>query len=89
MDERTEILVCLAASVASNCVPCFEHYHKRACATGIFPETIEEVVELARKVQNGAHVALRARTESLLNTRRKEDQGGCSGPTPSDGSCTC
>jgi alkylhydroperoxidase/carboxymuconolactone decarboxylase family protein YurZ len=89
MDERTEILVCLAASVASNCVSCFEHYHKRACATGISSGTIEEVVELARKVQNGAHVALRARTESLMSTRRNEGPGPCSGPTPSDGSCTC
>ena len=89
MDERTEILVCLAASVASNCVPCFEHYHKRASATGISPDTIEEVVELARKVQNGAHVALRATTESLLSTRRNEGPRPCSGPTPPDGSCTC
>jgi alkylhydroperoxidase/carboxymuconolactone decarboxylase family protein YurZ len=87
MDERTEILVCAAASVASNCVPCFEHYYKRACTAGISSDTIEEVVELARKVQNGAHVAVRARTDSLLNACKDEDPGCCSGPASSDGSC--
>ena len=30
MDEKTSLLICLGASAAANCIPCFEHYHKKS-----------------------------------------------------------
>jgi len=88
MDERTEILVCVAASVALNCVECLEHYYKRACAAGISSDTIEDAVDHARKVQNGAHLALRVRTEALMKSRKNDNLECCSGSTPSKDCCS-
>lgn len=59
MDERTELLVCLGAATAANCVPCFEHYFKKADAVGLTPENIQQAVDLATKVKNGAHLVMR------------------------------
>ena len=53
MDERVELLVSLGASTAANCVPCFEHYYRKAFAAGISGEEIRRAVELACKVKTG------------------------------------
>ncbi len=59
MDEKRSLLICLGASVAANCIPCFEHYNKKASAAGLTSEEILEAVELASKVKSGAHLAMR------------------------------
>ena len=59
MDEKTSLLISLGASTAANCIPCFEHYHKKASAAGLTSEEILEAVELASKVKSGAHLAMR------------------------------
>jgi alkylhydroperoxidase/carboxymuconolactone decarboxylase family protein YurZ len=59
MDVRTSFLICLGAATAANCIPCFEHYHKKASAAGLTPEEILEAVELANKVKSGAHLLMR------------------------------
>ena len=59
MDEKTSLLICLGASAAANCIPCFEHYHKKASVAGLSSEEILEAVELANKVKSGAHLVMR------------------------------
>ena len=59
MDGKTSLLICLGASTAANCIPCFEHYHKKASAAGLTSEEILEAVELANKVKSGAHLVMR------------------------------
>ena len=59
MDEKTSLLICLGAATAANCVPCFEHYQKKASAPASASEEILEAVELATKVKNGAHLVIR------------------------------
>ena len=59
MDEKTKVLICLGSATAANCIPCFEHYHKKASATGLTSEQILEAVELANKVKSGAHLVMR------------------------------
>ena len=54
MDERTSLLICLGASAAANCIPCFKHYHQKSSAAGLTPEEILEAVELAYKVKSKA-----------------------------------
>jgi AhpD family alkylhydroperoxidase len=58
MDEKTKSLICLGASVAANCVSCFNYHYKNALAAGLDPEAIRMAVELGRKVNRGAHIAL-------------------------------
>jgi AhpD family alkylhydroperoxidase len=60
MDEKTSLLICLGASAAANCIPCFEHYHKKASAAGLTSEEILEAVEMANKVKSGAHLVMRS-----------------------------
>ena len=66
MDEKTELLICLGASTAANCVPCFEHYFKKASSIGLSSEEIQGAVELASKVKNGAHVVMRGSIRNIM-----------------------
>jgi AhpD family alkylhydroperoxidase len=84
MDEKTSLLICLGASTAANCIPCFEHYHKNASAAGLTSEEIREAVELASKVKSGAHLVLRNRIKALLGGEASSVSCGC---RPSQGSC--
>jgi len=70
MDEKTSLLICLGASAAANCIPCFEHYHKKASAAGLTPEEILEAVELAGKVKSGAHLVMRSRIKNFMGLEK-------------------
>ncbi len=84
MDEKTSLLICLGASVAANCIPCFEHYHKKASAAGLTSEQILEAVELANKVKSGAHVAMRNSIKTFMAEKKSSLVCGCG---PAGGSC--
>lgn len=66
MEEKTSLLICLGASTAANCIPCFEHYHQKASAAGITSEEILETVELASKVKSGAQMVMRNSVKKLV-----------------------
>jgi len=85
MDEKTSLLICLGASAAANCIPCFEHYHKKASAAGITSERILEAVELGNKVKSGAHLVMRNSIKNYLN--QETPPGISSDCAPSQSSC--
>jgi AhpD family alkylhydroperoxidase len=84
MDEKTSLLICLGASTAANCIPCFEHYHKKASAAGLTPEEILEAVELANKVKSGAHLVMRSSIKTFMGGEAPTTSCGCG---PSQKSC--
>ena len=84
MDEKTSLLICLGASTAANCIPCFEHYHKKASAAGLTSEQILEAVELANKVKSGAHMVMRNSIKTFLGQEGSPARYGCG---PSKSSC--
>ncbi len=86
MDERTSLLICLGASAAANCIPCFEHYQKKASAAGLTSEEILEAVELANKVKNGAHLVMRNSIKSFMS--QGTSPASC-GSGLSKNSCCC
>jgi alkylhydroperoxidase/carboxymuconolactone decarboxylase family protein YurZ len=47
MEEKTQLLVCLGAATAANCIPCFDYYYQKAQACGLAPEDIQAAVECA------------------------------------------
>ncbi len=59
MDEKTELLICLGAAAATNCVPCFDYYFKKASTAGIPLEDVNVSIELAYKVKTGAGIVMR------------------------------
>jgi hypothetical protein len=70
MDERTKLLVCLSASTAANCIPCFEYYFGKAEAAGLKMEEIQEAFDLAGQVKRGAHMALSKSVGTILGRER-------------------
>ncbi len=84
MDEKTSLLICLGASAAANCIPCFEHYHKKASSAGLTSEQILEAVELANKVKSGAHLVMRNSIKDYLGRETQVSSCGCG---PSQSSC--
>jgi hypothetical protein len=84
MDEKTSLLICLGASAAVNCIPCFEHYYKIASAAGLISEEILEAVELAYKVKSGAHLVMRNSIKVFMGGEASPASCGCG---PSQRSC--
>lgn len=73
MEERIKLLVCLGASTAANCQPCFAHYYKKAEEVGLTFEEIQETVDLAGQVKKGAHMAIRNHIQTLMSQEKKYD----------------
>jgi alkylhydroperoxidase/carboxymuconolactone decarboxylase family protein YurZ len=84
MDEKTSILVCLGAATAANCVPCFEHYLKKAKGLGLSSEEILEAADLASKVKNGAHLIMCSGIKTFLGNEKVADPCACG---PGKGTC--
>ena len=73
MEERTKLLIALAAATAANCIPCFEHLYFEAGVAGVTSEEIQQVVDLASKVKNGAHIALKNSINDMMGIEEKYD----------------
>ena len=84
MDEKTSVLVCLGAATAANCVPCFEHYLKKAKGLGLCSEEILEAADLASKVKNGAHLIMRNGIRTFMGNEKASDPCACG---PVKGTC--
>ena len=84
MDQKMSLLICLGASAAANCIPCFEYYHKKASASGLTPEEILEAVELANKVKSGTNLLMRNSINTFMGGEASPASCGCG---PSQRSC--
>ena len=73
MDEKTRLLICLGAATAANCIPCFEHYFGKAKAGAVKNEEIQEAVNLASQVKEGAHLAIKNCINSLMGEVKEYD----------------
>jgi alkylhydroperoxidase/carboxymuconolactone decarboxylase family protein YurZ len=78
MDEKTKILICVGAATAANCVLCFDHYFGKAKNTSIPLNDIQDAVELASKVKNGAHMVLINHVRGSMGAGREPDDVPCS-----------
>ena len=52
MDEKTELLVSLGASMAANCMPCFNYYFQQAEILEIDSDEVLQAMEIANKIKN-------------------------------------
>jgi hypothetical protein len=73
MDEKTSLLISLGAATAANCVPCFEHYFKKANSAGLTPAEILDAVEIANKVKSGAHLVIRNSIKNFMGHETVEN----------------
>jgi len=81
MDERTKVLISLGASVAANCVPCFEHFLGKTEAARLTPEEIREATEIADQVKNGARITIMKSIRGMI--------GGGTSPCDSKSDRSC
>lgn len=84
MDDRTQLLICLASAVASNCVPCFGHYYGKAKAAGMSEAEMEEAVALANQVKQGSAIVM---TDGVRDIMKKERQPQACCPDSARGCC--
>jgi hypothetical protein len=77
MDEKTELLICLGAATAANCVPCFEYYYKKASGGGLDAEEVQAAVELAEKVKTGSGIFMRKSIRDITGCDGEPDGKGC------------
>ncbi len=73
MDEKTRLLISIGASVASNCVPCFEYYFKKSSTAGITSEELEETIELACKVKTGSAITMKKSIREITGEDREPE----------------
>jgi len=76
MDEKTDLLICLGAATAANCVPCFDYYFKKASASGITAEEVRTAVELACKVKTGAAIIMKNSIRDITGGDGESEQAG-------------
>jgi alkylhydroperoxidase/carboxymuconolactone decarboxylase family protein YurZ len=69
MDERTRLLVSLGAAVAANCVPCFEHFLGKTEGAGLTSEEIQEAVEVADQIKNGARINVMSSIRAMIGEK--------------------
>jgi alkylhydroperoxidase/carboxymuconolactone decarboxylase family protein YurZ len=84
MEERTKLLIALGAATAANCIPCFEHLYNEAGVAGVTSEEILQVVDLASKVKNGAHIALKNSINDMMGLKEQYDL-----PCSAQSDCSC
>lgn len=76
MNELTEELIALGASVAAHCQPCLEHHVARATELGVPEAEIRHAIEIGRMVARGADSAIKQAEEQLFSG---EPSGCCGG----------
>ena len=84
MEEKTKLLIALGAATAANCIPCFEHLYYEAGVAGLTSEEIQQVVDLASKVKNGAHIALKNSINDMMGIKEHYDL-----PCSAQSDCSC
>ena len=84
MEEKTKLLIALGAATAANCIPCFEHLYYQAGVAGLRAEEIQQVVDLASKVKNGAHIALKNSINDMMGLKEQYDL-----PCSAQSDCSC
>ncbi len=66
MKTDLKIKVSLAAAYASGCIPCFDHYFMIAKEEQISEEDIQEIIAVAKKVRNGADIAISKAASDII-----------------------
>jgi len=77
MDTSTQLLICLGAASAANCVPCFEHYFKKAEEARLSPTDIDEAVVLANQMKQGAMMSMRGAIQEIMSKRKSDAAADC------------
>jgi len=71
MEERTQVLIRLAAATAANCFPCFERFLSKTGVANISQEEIQKAVNLAIQLKEDTYLAIRSHTLAHLGIEKE------------------
>jgi AhpD family alkylhydroperoxidase len=82
MDEKTKLLIAIGAAVACNCQPCLDHLHDLAPLSNATTQELQEAINIAKTVRDGAASAMGEFASSLFgkeepSNRIKKNDYGC------------
>lgn len=72
MDKKTELLVSLGASMAANCMPCFNYYHQQAEKLGLDPAEVLRAMEIANKIENSLSMLMGNHVRKTLGVKEED-----------------
>ncbi len=72
MDKKTELLVSLGASMAANCMPCFNYYYQQAAKLGVDPSEVLRTMEIANKIKNSLSMLMGNHVRKTLGVKDEE-----------------
>jgi AhpD family alkylhydroperoxidase len=78
MNEQTQELIALGASVSGHCQPCLDYHLGRLKELGVSEEDIQTAVEIGYMVEKGGMMAMRNYAKSALDPNQ-ENRGCCTG----------
>ena len=81
MEEQTQALIAIGASVAANCHPCLTYHVEQGKQLGLVPDDIAEAIEVGAAVNRGAASKTRELAAQLL--------GAAAAPTETEDACCC
>lgn len=78
LDNKTEVMVSLGTAIGANCIPCFDHLYLKARDLNIKADEIQQVVDIAVKVKNGASIFMKNTINHALGETAEPEQPCCS-----------
>ena len=72
MDKKTELLVSLGASMAANCLPCFNYYYQQAEKLGLDPADVLQAMEIANKIKNSLSMLMGNHVRKSLHLEEED-----------------
>jgi hypothetical protein len=72
MDKKTELLVSLGASMAANCLPCFNYYYQQAEKLGVEQAEVLQAMEVANKIKNSLGMLMGNHVRKTLGVKEED-----------------
>jgi hypothetical protein len=72
MDKKTELLVSLGASVAANCMPCFNYYYQQAEKLELDSTEVLQAMEIANKIKNSLSMLVGNHVRKTLGVKEED-----------------
>jgi hypothetical protein len=72
MDKKTELLVSLGASMAANCMPCFNYYYQKAEKVGLDPAEVLRAMEIANKIKNSLSMLMSNHVRKTMGVKDED-----------------
>jgi len=72
MDKKTELLVSLGASVAANCMPCFNYYYQQAERLELDSTDVLQAMEIANKIKNSLGMLMGNHVRRILGVKEED-----------------